>query len=199
MEQQINLYQKEQKRKEMVSFMQMVQAVSALGIVLLLLTIYQTYNYFSQKRTLTSLQQKQAEINKQLKLTEGKLPVVQTRDQLLSEIKAEEEEKKFREQVLATLNNLQISRTGGFSKYMKALAKETVSGLWLTRFDFRGNGEFIALMGKALKPDQVPKFLEGLSRQVVFAGKTFQVFKLSADPKTEHINFVLETAPELKL
>jgi hypothetical protein len=76
---------------------------------------------------------------------------------------------------------------------MASLSRKTVPGLWLTRMDFNTYDAHYTLEGKTLEPDLIPKFMEGLSKESIFSGKTFQVFKVSID-KRKGLNFLLETS-----
>lgn len=199
MKQQINLYQLDRKKPGMVlSFMQMLQIVGILAAVLFMMTLYKGYDYFHKKKLLTELEKKQNEVNKQLVITSGKVTAPQTREEILTEIKQLQEQVTINEEILFTLVKLQSGRTLGFSRYLKALAEQTQPGVWLVNFAFQEGGEFITLKGNALKAAEVPKFLEGLGSEPVFAGKSFQVFKVATDEKTQHLHFILETVQSPK-
>lgn len=191
--QNINLYQLEKVKVQKFSFHQMVQFIIVLSIILFGLTIYEVYSHWVKQKNYQELSKKQAEINKQLMLQTGKVSSPQSREEILKEIKALEEEKIVKQDMLATLIELQTYRTIGFSRYLKALAESTVPDLWLTQFQFQGNGDYISLEGNTMKPDNVPLLMERLSKETVFSGKTFQVFKITSDKKTDWLHFELET------
>lgn len=87
------------------------------------------------------------------------------------------------EQASSTLSNLQkvagildqgqTSSVHGYSPYLRALARRTSDGLWLTGVQIQGNGDSIGLQGRALKAGLLPPYLAGLSAEKVLRGKKF--------------------------
>ncbi len=104
----------------------------------------------------------------------------------------------------------EYSNTAGFSAYLDALAREHVTGLWLTSFSIEGDGSHITLKGRSLRADLIPLYLQRLAREKVFDGKRFQVFQVtrpehprnpdSPDANKEmvaepYLEFVIRSAP----
>jgi hypothetical protein len=57
--------------------------------------------------------------------------------------------------------------------YMRALAGEQQSGLWLTGFKIEPGAKHVSLSGEALQTEDIPLYLDLLSGQKVFAGTQF--------------------------
>jgi Tfp pilus assembly protein PilN len=90
-----------------------------------------------------------------------------------------------RAQVLELLKGGEFGRTAGFSEYLRAFARQTVDGLWLTGFSIKGNE--MTISGRALQPELVPTYLQRLQREPTMQGKSFANLEM-ATPKTEPAN-----------
>jgi hypothetical protein len=75
-----------------------------------------------------------------------------------------------------------IGSTTGFSEQMRALARQSVSGLWLTGFSIGGGGSEVSLRGRMLDAGLLPRFLGKLGaekkRLRVAASKHCQLISL---------------------
>jgi Tfp pilus assembly protein PilN len=83
-----------------------------------------------------------------------------------------------------------------FSRFMQALSKSHVQGLWLTRV--RANGKSLELNGSSLSEELLPQWLLRLSAQADFRGRKFSALELSRPPDgtVSRLDFYLST--ELK-
>lgn len=77
------------------------------------------------------------------------------------------------QKVAGILDQGQASGVRGYSPYLRALARRTSDGLWLTGVQIQGNGDSIGLQGRALKAALLPPYLAGLSGEAVLRGKKF--------------------------
>ncbi|XLZ71715.1 hypothetical protein ABT364_07025 [Massilia sp. SR12] len=75
--------------------------------------------------------------------------------------------------VQGVLERGDLGNTAGYSEYLRAFARRDVHGVWLTGLTIVGAGRDIALEGRALQPEQVPSYINGLTREAVLQGKTF--------------------------
>lgn len=199
MAQQINLYQKEILQKEqLLDFKQSLRILYILLGVLLLATVVEIVRHFSMQNEVKNLEQVKATYNKELKKTQKGVVIKMSREQMLKQIQILEEQKVLHQNMVEELKKIKISGMGGFSKFLTALAEQTTTGVWFTHFVFRNPGNYIALEGKVQKPELLPNLIDNLSKEPVFEGQTFQVFKLSVDEKTKEINFILQTVAEKK-
>lgn len=81
---------------------------------------------------------------------------------------------RIRTESQAALNGGALGSTTGFSGHMRALARQPVSGLWLTGFSIAEGGAEVALRGRMLDAALLPRFLERLGAEKVFEGKGFK-------------------------
>ncbi|MBC7857315.1 MAG: PilN domain-containing protein, partial [Burkholderiaceae bacterium] len=92
---------------------------------------------------------------------------------LAARIGAAELELRRMGQVSAVLQRGQLGNTAGYSEYFRALARQSVAGLWLTEVSISGAGVAIGVRGRALRAALVPDFIGRLGREDVMRGKTF--------------------------
>lgn len=81
-----------------------------------------------------------------------------------------------REQVAASLARDVGGPSGGFSEYMRAFARQTHSGVWLTGFSIAADGGEMTITGRALNPDLVPAYIAQLNREPLLQGRKFAQF-----------------------
>jgi len=108
----------------------------------------------------------------------------QQSSQLLSdELNALEAKATSQKELLATLKSGAIGNTTGYSEYMRAFARQSVSGLWLTGFDIIGDGAQMVLQGAATGPQLLPIFIQRLNKEDVMRGKSFATLEMK-QPKS---------------
>jgi hypothetical protein len=194
MAQQINLYQREAKKEtKWFSFKQLMQAMIGLAVILALVTLFETYQHFMGEKVLTKLEQEKAQTNERMLETVRKAGPMMSRDQIAKATQDKLHEKAIEMEMIATLKNVHIVGATGFARYLRALAERRTLGVWLTNFSFNNDTDQILLSGKTVSPEFIPQFLENLSLEQPFKGKTFQVFKIALDEKDNYISFIMQT------
>ena len=163
MSQQINLYSPIfRKQTKVFSAITMLQG---LGLIVLVVAVF--YYYMSAQSSLLEL--RAAESGRQLKSELERLKVYGASDSPAERVKALAERKKALEDTLASqgqalqaLKEGSFGRNEGYSAMLRALARVSVEGVWLTRVEFsEGSGE-LSLAGRALRADLVPAYLARL-------------------------------------
>lgn len=76
-----------------------------------------------------------------------------------------------RRAVLQALESGAAGSTTGFAGTLDGFSRQTLSGVWLTRLSLQG-GE-IEIEGAVLDPALLPRFIEKLNAEPVFAGRNF--------------------------
>jgi MSHA biogenesis protein MshI len=71
----------------------------------------------------------------------------------------------------------------GFTEKLKALARQRQEGLWLTQITFIG--EQSTLEGRTLKPELVPRWMEGLKDEHSFRGDGFRMMEITPLPTSD--------------
>lgn len=163
MSQQINLYSPIfRKQTKVFSATTMLQG---LGLIVLVVAVF--YYYMSAQSSLLEL--RAAESGRQLKSELERLKVYGVRDSPAERVKALAERKKALEDTLATqgqalqaLKEGSFGRNEGYSGMLRALARVSVEGVWLTRVEFSEDSGELSLAGRALRADLVPAYLARL-------------------------------------
>ena len=85
----------------------------------------------------------------------------------------------FRRQLLASIDP---SDSGGqtFAEYLQGLARQHVDGLWFTDIHLLEGGQQLSLVGSTREPEYLPRYLQKLNAEKVFAGHQFRVFRMKA-------------------
>jgi hypothetical protein len=161
--QQINLYSPIfRKQTKVFSATTMLQG---LGLIVLVVAVF--YYYMSAQSSLLEL--RAAESGRQLKSELERLKVYGASESPAERVKALAERRKALEDTLASqgkalqaLKEGSFGRNEGYSGMLRALARVSVEGVWLTRVEFsEGSGE-LSLAGRALRADLVPAYLARL-------------------------------------
>jgi len=181
MAQQINLYNPIflQKKKHFSA----VTMLQALG--LLLAGILAFYGYaVNESRTLARVaddarKQLQAQSEQIGKMTREFSPQGQSKA-LEEEVARAKARLKQREDLLAMLRTGGLGNTDGFARYLGALARQTVPGVWLTGFTIGGDEAELQLSGRVLQPDLVPVYIRALNKEEVMRGRRVSDLRLTA-------------------
>ncbi|MDD5058410.1 MAG: fimbrial assembly protein [Sideroxydans sp.] len=185
MSQQINLFNPIfLKQKKYFSVVTMLQA---LGLVVLGSFLFYGYAWYQvqslAKQTLEMTRRYQAEQVRLANFTNEFSP--QRASQALNdELKALEVKVAAQDSLLNTLKSGAIGNTQGYSEYLRAFARQSVSGLWLTGFDINGDGSEMSLQGAATNPQLLPAYIQRMNREEVMRGKSFSMLQMK-QPKAE--------------
>lgn len=83
-----------------------------------------------------------------------------------------------REDVVQVLDSGAIGNTEGHANYLRAFARHSLDGLWLTGLTVVGAGNDIVVEGRTLKPELVPDYLDRLGREPVLRGHAFNQLQM---------------------
>lgn len=75
--------------------------------------------------------------------------------------------------VSGALSRGELGDTNGFGGYFKALARQSMPGLWLTGVTVDAGGAQIGIRGRAMDPAMVPGYLNRLTSEPLMQGKSF--------------------------
>lgn len=106
-------------------------------------------------------------------------------------------ERDAKSRLLQLLATHELGNRTGFSEHAAGLARQRVNGLWLRSVHIGEGGDDIALAGSALQPELVPRFLQALGDEAVFAGRAFASLRIERskdDPAV--LDFALRTHAE---
>jgi Flp pilus assembly protein TadB len=184
MSQQINLFNPVfLKQKKYFSVTAMLQA---LGLIVLGSAVF--YGYAAYQ--VAQLSKQADEMGKRYVAEQTRLAnfsreysLQQTGQKLADELKQVESQATAQDTVLNLLKSGALGNTEGYSEYMRAFARQSISGLWLTAFDIVGDGAQMSLSGAVVNPRLVPSFIQRLGRERVMHGKTFSTLQMQQPKK----------------
>jgi Fimbrial assembly protein (PilN) len=172
MAQNINLYATGRKRRAPVSRVGALALVLvAAGATVALYTL-ETRRQGQLRTAVNETDQAASRLEKQL------TSAPQAAQKAQQDLNAAEQEVAALEAVAARLGAGALGRTTGFTAQLRALARGSTDGLWLTGIRFDNTGAQIVLEGKALDAARVPLLIERLRRAPQFAGTTFATIEL---------------------
>jgi len=92
---------------------------------------------------------------------------------------------KQREDLVALLRTGALGNTEGFARYLNALARETMPGVWLTSFSIGGDEAELQLGGRVLRAELVPAYVRALNREEVMRGRRITEMRLTGREERE--------------
>jgi Tfp pilus assembly protein PilN len=174
MSQQINLYSPIfRKQIKVFSAATMLQGI---GLIVLVVALF----FYAVSLQTSVLEIRAAESSRQLKSELERLKAYGVAESPAERARALAERKKALEaslakhaDALAVYESSAGGRTGGYSEMLRALARRSMDGVWLTRIEFaRGTGE-LSLVGRATRPELVATYLERLRSEQVLNDQLF--------------------------
>lgn len=106
-----------------------------------------------------------------------------------------------RQQVARWLRADGAAETRGVSEYFRALARQTLEGVWLTGFAIDAQRGNLRIEGRTLKGELLPNYLDKLGGEDILKGRAFASVALDRtttgsgeDGPREALSFRLETA-----
>ncbi len=198
MRQNINLYQ-----AVLIDQPQPLQARQTAWILLgfiVLLALLSSFGYWQlqiQKKSLVDLQQQEANLTTVVAQLEKQFPPREKSSLLEAELRRTEQQLEGRKRLLAYFSNQKAVGNGVILGTLEGLAQHVQRGVWLKRIKLDGSGQNIRLDGSALRPEQVPAYLQFLGDKGVLSGQVFSRFKLThLKEHTGAVDFSLESKPE---
>jgi hypothetical protein len=205
MSQQINLFNPIfMKQKKYFSVAAMLQALGLIALGSALFYGYAVYQVNQLSRQAEEMSKRYASEQTRLHNFTNEFSPQRSNQMLEEELKQLEMQSAAQETLLTTLKSGVIGNTEGYSGYMRAFARQSIKGLWLTGFDIVGDGTQMSLSGAVVNPQLVPSYIQRLSKEKVMRGKTFSALQMQqpkgdADkPSVRYIEFNLRStlAPE---
>jgi Tfp pilus assembly protein PilN len=180
MSQQINLYSPIfRKQTKIFSAMTMVQG---LGLIVLVIAVF--YYYVAAQSSLLEL--RVGESGQRLKSELERVKLYGARESSAERLKVLAERKKVLEQTLTSqsqaLDALKagaFGRSEGYSATLRALARVSVEGVWLTRVDFAAGSGELSVSGRAVRAELVPAYLQRLRADRALRGQSFALLELN--------------------
>lgn len=103
---------------------------------------------------------------------------------LLDQIAQLEQKEKIQQQVLQTVSKSATTPDKGYAALMRAFAKQSIDGLWLTSFSMDSDNNRLNISGRALQGNLVPEYISRLGNEDVLKGQSFATLNMNL-PKVE--------------
>lgn len=182
MSQQINLFNPIfLKQKKYFSAVTMLQALGMILAGSVIVSSYAGYQAASLRREAENAAAQLSAAQAQLARVNATHVAKQKSQALEDAVQKTEADTKAMQQIFDILEKGEIGNTHGYADYMRAFARRTVGGVWLTGFNVSGAGD-ITLQGRALQPALVPIYLGRLKNEPVLQGKAFAALEIKTPP-----------------
>jgi Tfp pilus assembly protein PilN len=107
--------------------------------------------------------------------------------------KALETELAAQAQALEAFEAGGLGRTEGYSALLRALARRSMEGVWLTRIEFAEAGGELSLAGRASRAELVPAYLERLRAEEGLRGHAFSRLEVTRPANMPFVEFTLSS------
>jgi Tfp pilus assembly protein PilN len=193
--QHLNLYKQLEKPKEVAfSARQLLRLVGISFVFMMCVYGWLAIDQQSINKELAKQVETQRVIDEQLSGLNTEKNRRLKDNQLEQDIAQLKRDVSFRRQLLASVNPEDNSTESGFAKYLKGLSRQHISGMWFTDIELHQGGQQLALLGETRSPETVPRFIQGLSKEAIFSGHQFRIFRLySPENENSTLNFELRS------
>lgn len=206
MSQQINLYNPLfEPRREWMSFDVAATTVLILLGLFVVGGIAASWHHGVLVRQDQAVSQRLTQAREEMTRFASQLSSRQKDPKLLAELDRTLADLRSRDEVVAVLQGGVLGNTTGYSEYLRAFARQSIDGLWLTGFSISGAGHHVVIEGRALRADLVPDYLQRLNREQILQGSTFAEMQMQQpasvagdrkSPEPAYLEFKLATAAE---
>ena len=202
MSQQINLFNPVfLKQKKYFSVITMLQALGLIVIGSVLFYGFALYQVGQLSKQADAMGKRYQAEQERLVGYSKEFSLQLSAQKLDDELKQLEAQAQAQEVLLNTLKSGALGNSNGYSEYMRAFARQSVDGLWLTAFDIVGDGAQMGLSGGVVSPQLVPSYIQRLNKEQVMRGKTFATLQMQQPKKDgdrlvpRYVEFSLRSVP----
>ncbi len=180
MSQQINLFNPLfLKQKKYFSTVTMLQA---LGLLLLGTVVFYGFALWQDRmlsrQMLESTYAYEQQKQRFAKVT-AELNPEKREAQFEQDLKSTEAAIASRQALLRQLQTGSMGNAAGYSEYLRAFARQTVQGLWLTGIHIVEGGDRLTLSGRALQADLIPVLIRRLKEESVLRGRPLEALSIA--------------------
>lgn len=174
MAQQINLYNPAFiPPREWLTAKSFAVLAGVLLAVVSALSIWTRDNAAAKEAQMAELQSRQQALQVNIETTRAALDKRVADPALVAAVADARREIEDRAEILTLSQRILGDGKGGYSPYLRALARQSVQGVWLTAVTVADDGERIGLRGRALDKSLLPTYVRRLNGEPAFDGKAF--------------------------
>ncbi len=207
MPQQINLYNPAfEAQRARLSFKGAVAGWVVIAALVVAFAGYQTISLHSVEQQERELAQQVAAAQADAQRLAGEMGSRHRDSRITEEIARLEGEVKGRQEIMAVLGSGGLGDTRGFSDHLKAFARQSFEGVWLTGLTIATAGRDVSVEGRALQAAYVPGYLKRLNGENAMQGHPFSELVIqepAPDPaaktavRPNYVEFRLTTKPDV--
>ncbi|MGH8739598.1 MAG: PilN domain-containing protein [Burkholderiales bacterium] len=182
MSQQINLFDARFRRQKR-HFSAGTLALALAAVFMLALAVEQLYAYQNRnvQSALAQTDGRVAQLREQVVRFAREFTAQGSSTTLADEIARLEEQVRLRRSLLSGMQS-GAGNVEGFSPYLAALARQSMSGVWLTGVQISTD---LVIKGRALDGELVPAYIRRLNREESLAGRSVSELRMSARPENQ--------------
>ncbi len=186
MNQQINLYQDQfRPQTRMFPAWFMLQAVGVLVFGMLLMTLFAQQRIDGIERELEIVARQESVVLDRLQNIGPLINAVTGETNWSEQLDDSLRMLSERQAVLNLIQGSTLGDTQGFSRHMRALARQDIDGLWLTHIVLSALGDKTRLEGRAIRAELIPLYVQGLTAETPFAEQRFHHFQIDSPAEDE--------------
>ncbi len=190
--QQVNLYHPMFRKQEKVfSARTLLQSTLIILIGIVLFSAYAKWQVIALESELGNLEQQQTSRLQRIEKVSKQFPVKQKDVRLEASVREMQQESSTKQRLIQVLSTRSFGVTSGFSSHLEGLARQHLDGMWLKSISLTDGGSRLGLVGSTFQPELVPRYLQRLSAEEVFAGAEFRTFNMQRAADKRSIDFTL--------
>jgi hypothetical protein len=148
-------------------------ALGAVAALLVTCAVLQSYEARVAAAARKDMQARSATLQTEIRSLGEQLGARRVSPEVANRAAEREALRTTREAAVAALRTRGDIANGGHARFLQALARQAVDGLWLTEVTVAGSGDDIALRGRTLDPELVADYLRRLGREEALRGLAF--------------------------
>ena len=181
MSQQINLFNPVfLRQKHYFSAVAMLQALALIVAGMLAIYAYEVRQNRTLERVAGETEKRLAERRDQLPRFSKQFSDPSASKALTADLEAAEARLQERRSLLQDVRTGVGGDVQGYSRYLAALARANIAGVWLTGVEIGGKSGDLVIKGRALDSALIPNYIRALNREEPFSGRRIGELRLSA-------------------
>ena len=180
MTQQINLFNPIfLKQKKIFSAVNMLDALALLLVGVALFYGYASIQTLNLDRQSVETARQYYQAKTRLSETSARYAPKKADVALAAEVDTLQAQVDARKATLQDLGGGVLGGGSGYAEIMRALARQSLAGLWLTGFSVGKGGEEMEISGRALHPELVPSYIHRLTQERALHGRAFDSLSMT--------------------
>lgn len=177
----------------------LLQLCASIVVAMLLLSTYATVQVSGVQKELELIAQQENTAIERLQSLRTTIAEVAGETSWADRLDAASTELSEKEASLRLISGTELGDAEGFARHLKSLARQSMSGLWLTNIALSAKGDRIWLQGEAMQAQLVPTYLQNLADEVPFEAQRFHRLEIDNpdDDTRQTVSFVVTSEASL--